>query len=96
MLGRDKLRRFNWVGIPDPKIPETVFKSLKWEPLSIERSENADIKDKLHKMFFIKDAKKLGGKKGAAGTTPPLNHFLFHHLPDSRLGVWLGCNTLYR
>lgn len=66
VLGRDKLRRFNWVGIPDPKIPETVFKSLKWEPLSIERSENADIKDKLHKMFFIKDAKKLGGKKGAA------------------------------
>jgi nucleosome binding factor SPN SPT16 subunit len=48
-----------------------VFKSLKWEPLSIERSENADIKDKLHKMFFIKDAKKLGGKKGAGTTSPP-------------------------
>jgi hypothetical protein len=79
------------VGIPDPKIPETVFKvpivlcslplpnyavlkidgngnveqTIKWEPLSIERSENADIKEKLHKMFYIKDAKKLGGKKGA-------------------------------
>jgi len=37
--------------------------NAKWEPLSVERPENSDIKDSLHKMFYIKSAKKLQ-KKG--------------------------------
>lgn len=40
------------------------MQNIKWEPLSIEKAENKDIRDKLHKMFYIKEAKKLG-KKGA-------------------------------
>ncbi len=80
MLNREKLRRFNWVNIIDPKIPETVFKNIKWEDLDIEKPARKDIKDRMHKLFYIKEAKKMGKKDDGNMLLMPLfaPYFLNH------------------
>lgn len=52
-----KLRRFNWIKIVVPKVPETIFKDMDPDKCFL------DIEKKyLEGAYYVKDAKKLGEK----------------------------------
>jgi ankyrin repeat protein len=52
-----KLRRFNWIKIPVPKIPNTIFKDMDPDKCFL------DIEKKyLEGAYYVKEAKKLGEK----------------------------------
>ena len=52
-----KLRRFNWIKVPVPKVPNTIFKEMDPEKCFL------DIEKKyLEGAYYVKAAKKLGEK----------------------------------